>query len=205
MELPELHNNNLSSTIINIVSDKGFCREWLNGIETLTDLEEHLFVLVTNYGGTTEERLKVFHLVQIWGGKSGRNIYVMGKDGFCWNIIDQYYSQFINTCRSLTGHTESDMKNAYRAVMSFNEKVKNIGPSFITKHLRFWTYPNLHNEMFPPYDSVMATNYMHKKYYRYSDIVPYWQKIYKEASKGHLPVALYERILFNNFSTSYRK
>lgn len=199
MELPKLHNNNLSSSMINIVSDKGFRREWLDKIETLTDLEKYLFELVSNYRGTVEERQKVFHLVQIWGGKTGRNIYVMGEKGFCLDNIDQHYAQFVESCRALTGHTEADIRKAYQTVMALNDRVNNIGPSFITKHLRFWTYPNLHDDMFPPYDSVMAKNFMNKKYHRYADIVPYWIKIYKEAADRNLSVALYERNLFNHY------
>ena len=88
------------------------------------------------------------------------------------------------------------MQTALKSAVEFN-KLKYIGYSFITKHLRFWTYPQLKLQMFPPYDSVMSCHYM-KKCYSYKDIIPYWQRIYKEAEKNHMSVAEYERILFNN-------
>lgn len=183
--------------MVNLLSNKSFDRKWLDGVKNLLELEKLLFKLVIEYKGTTDERLKVFHLIQIWGGVSGRNFYLNPETGFNWNNLDERYKEFVDACSKIEGHTETDFVSAYTAVINLSKKVDYLGPSFATKHLRFWCYPKLKEWTFPPYDSVLASEYMKKKGLRYSDIIPYWKRIYTEAAEKKSNVMEYERQLFN--------
>lgn len=199
MNIEKLNDDRINKVMVNILLNKGFDHHWLDEFNTLSELESVLNNLVRNYKETSEERLKVFHLIQLWGGITGRNIYVMSNGGFSWKDIDNHYKSFVDSCLSIKGHTNADFDAAYDAMKKFNNNVKNISYSFISKQLRFWGYKNLREWTFPPYDSVMVKEYMKKKYYRHTDIIPYWQKIYKEAADYGQTVSQYERYLFNKF------
>lgn len=199
MSITKLYDERINKAMVNILSDKGFDRQWINGINVMSELENLLNELVEKYSGTPEERQKVFHLVHVWGGITGRNIYVKTDGGFRWEQVDEYYKPFVNVCLSIKGNSYADLEIAYKAAVAFNKNVKNIGYSFITKHLHFWGYKNLGKWTFPPHDSVMAENYMKKKYYRHADIIPYWKRIYEEAECNGLDVSEYERKLFNQY------
>lgn len=194
-KLQPLKNDNVSKAIVTNIIKQGIDLHGLDGITSLSVLERKICELVSNYKGTSEERQLIFHLVQIWGGRTGRYIYVRPKDGFKWEEIDEIYEPFVETCSTITGTGVNDMQVVFNAMVKFNN-VKYIGYSFITKHLRFWTYPKLKLQMFPPYDSNMSCKYM-KRCYNYKDIIPYWQRIYKEASDKNLSVSEYERDIFN--------
>ena len=187
MSITRLYDERINNAMVNILSNKGFDRQWINGINVMSELEKLLNELVIKYTETSEERQKVFHLVQIWGGITGRNIYIKTNGGFRWEQVDEFYKPFVNVCLSIKGHSDADFEKAYRDAVDFNNNVKYIGYSFITK----WT--------FPPYDSVMAEKYMKKKYYRHADIIPYWKRIYTESIEKGLSVSEYERKLFNHY------
>ena len=199
MSITRLYDERINNAMVNILSNKGFDRQWINGINVMSELEKLLNELVIKYTETSEERQKVFHLVQIWGGITGRNIYIKTNGGFRWEQVDEFYKPFVNVCLSIKGHSDADFEKAYRDAVDFNNNVKYIGYSFITKHLRFWGYKNLGEWTFPPYDSVMAEKYMKKKYYRHADIIPYWKRIYTESIEKGLSVSEYERKLFNHY------
>lgn len=201
LNIPPLTNDNIAKSIVSVIHNKGIQLDYLNGIVLLSELEQMLFGLVTNYGGTADERQQIFHLIQIWGGPTGRHIYTPKKLPFNWNIIDEHYSTFIYNVSLITGCSVNDFIQARNACYDFKQSVGNIGISysFITKHLRFWSFPNLRANLFPPYDSKAATQYMQHIRYNERDMVPYWQRIYREANEQGLPVSIYERNLFNTF------
>ncbi len=82
MSITRLYDERINNAMVNILSNKGFDRQWINGINVMSELEKLLNELVIKYTETSEERQKVFHLVQIWGGITGRNIYVKTDGGF---------------------------------------------------------------------------------------------------------------------------
>lgn len=197
MNIQPLFNDRISKSIISNIRKKGFTIYEMDDITELSVLENRILEHVTNYGGTSEERLLVFHLVQIWGGNSGRNIYVQGN-GLDWGETDKHYKIFVDACLSIKGRTDDDFQKAFHTACEFNNSTKNIGFSFITKHLRFWGYRNLGEWTFPPYDTVMACNYM-KQCYDHRDIFFYWKRIYAEAENKGMTVSEYERNLFNQY------
>lgn len=196
-KLKPLRNDNVSQAIVTIIKNQGIDLHGMDGITSLLELERKICELVMNYKGSSEERQIIFHLIQIWGGRAGRSIYVRPQQRFNWNDVDMYYKPFIDSCRSIKGTSISDMQSTLSAAVDLNG-LKYIGYTFITKHLRFWTYPQLKLQMFPPYDSKMSRCYMNRRY-NYKDIIPYWQRIYREAAQKRMSVAEYERNLFNGF------
>ena len=203
MDITPLYNDIISKSIISNIRQKGFDVNEIDKIVTLSELEQCIFEHVNIYGGSSDERLRVFHLVQIWGGNSGRNIYVQGK-GLNWEKVDKHYKTLVDVCLSIEGYSDTDFRKAFYAAVEFNKNVKNIGFSFITKHIRFWGYKNLKEWTFPPYDSVMSCNYM-KQCYDYRDIVFFWKKIFAEAKEKKLNVSEYERKLFNQYQKDKKK
>jgi hypothetical protein len=187
--------------MVNLLSDKGFRREWIQGIGGLNDLEFEIFKLIEDYRDTRDERLRIFHLIQIWGGFSGRNIYLNPDNGFDWDVIDIHYLKLINSCRRIKDHSENSQEVALKAIQEFNKNVKYIGIPFITKHVRFWLYDSTGNRMLPIYDSVMAQGYMGQKRVNYKDLKAYWVKMIEEAKQQGLSLAAYERREYNRIKS----
>lgn len=188
--------------MINLLSDKSFCREWTEGIKTANALEKTIFGLIENYGGTRDERLRVFHLIQIWGGFSGRNIYLDPENGFDWNSIDSYYKILIDVCRQIDDHSEASREIVLRAIKVFKKNIKHIGVSFITKHVRFWLYDTSGDRMLPIYDSIMSKRYMNQKYMTYKGLTAYWERMVVESEGKKISLAEYERIIYNQLTVS---
>ena len=67
MSITRLYDERINNAMVNILSNKGFDRQWINGINVMSELEKLLNELVIKYTETSEERQKVFHLVQICG------------------------------------------------------------------------------------------------------------------------------------------
>ena len=64
MSITRLYDERINNAMVNILSNKGFDRQWINGINVMSELEKLLNELVIKYTETSEERQKVFHLVQ---------------------------------------------------------------------------------------------------------------------------------------------
>lgn len=205
LHIPPLVQNSLPTVMINLLSDKGFHREWMNGIDTLEVLEQEIFKLIENYAQAKEERLRIFHLIQIWGGFSGRNIYLNSKDGFNWDEIDPQYEKLINVCRSIKDHSLDSRGKVLKAIKEFNKSVKGIGISFITKHTRFWLYNGTGDNMLPIFDSIMAIGYMKDNNISYKRLKLYWGRIIGEADEKKVSLAEYERMIFNQIAPKLRE
>lgn len=201
ISLSPLESDAKIRTMVNLLSDKSFRREWTEGIETANALEKKIFELIENYGGSRDERLRIFHLIQIWGGFSGRNIYLDPENGFDWNSIDSHYKNLIDECRKIKDHSVASRAIALRAISVFNKNVNHIGISFITKHVRFWLYDKTGDKMLPIYDSVMAKRYMNHGSVREKDLVLYWDRMVRESEDKKVSLAQYERTLYNQFTT----
>ncbi len=131
--------------------EKDFAEQFDNDINKL---ERNIFDCVCgyNHGDNLES---IFHKIQIWGGMTGRSIYV--RQEFNWNSIAQKYQELVDMCLKVSDFTEESIDKLYDAFVRFNE-VKYIGVSFITKHIRFWTYVNFRQNAFPIFDKVMSEN-----------------------------------------------
>lgn len=198
--MDELDNTQLDMRLPNLLLDRGIIDQaFYNFIATLnlTQLENHIFNEIENYDNNTDIE-KLFHLIQIWGGWTGRIIYVRGG-GFKAQKVMPHYRALIDACLSVHDNSEDSLNNVYEAIEVFNRNVKNISISFITKHTRFWLYKNLHMNALPIYDKVMAGGYMHKNNLLWKDLRPYWQLMIQQAEEEHVTLMQLERRLFNQY------
>lgn len=166
--------------------------------KTSDDIENHIFKLIEEYDylKSTNEKLKnIFHLIHVWGGRTGRNVYI-NNGGFKNNINIDYYKKLVHLCLTYEEDTE---ENLLTGIVEFDLKSKNIGISFITKHIRFWLYKKLKENTLPIFDSVMSINLMNSKP-KFSNLLSYWKCMKKKSDEERISLMSLERQLFNHFS-----
>ena len=73
-----------------------------------------------NPGENLEE---IFHLIQIWGGSTGREIYVMENE-FNWNSIIHHYQRLVDTCMSVFKIDEITIGSNYKVFVNEMGKIK---------------------------------------------------------------------------------
>ena len=158
------------------------------------DLEQLIIDRIKSYnpGDDLEE---IFHLIQIWGGNSGRGIYVFDKGGFKWEEITSHYQRLVDACLSTHDINEASISNLVEIVKEFNKSVKNINVAFITKHTRYWLYRNLELNALPIYDSIMA-NYVMQKAIDIKDLQEYWKVMIAKANQLEIGLVPLERQIF---------
>lgn len=180
----------------------------LYGINNLSDLEQRILGYVSVCDISDNALLeKIFHLIQIWGGNSGRYFYLKKQNKFQQNQFSTYakeYKVLVDACLKLQGPIPcpNDCKNL-AAFVRKNAKIPNLGVSFISKHIRFWTFRNLKQNALPIYDSIMAKNYCNKtKTPNFKDLGQYYEKMINDPCRIKLGLGLmdYERMLFNYYT-----
>ena len=186
----------LPKVMINLLTDKGFDSKWVGGIQSLSGLEKELFRLIDAYQDDESGLKRIFHLIQIWGGYSGRGIYLSG-DGFDWLSIQEPYATLVNTCIKTIDTSPNSINRLVDAAKAFNLKVNNIGVSFISKHIRFWSYKNLGDMLLPVYDKVMFKAYLpYKKHININQLGGYWRWALNSLKKGQT-LFQFEREVYN--------
>ena len=175
---------------------KGIVNELIfNGIESDDNLEQLIIdrIKAYNAGDDFEE---IFHLIQIWGGNSGRGIYVFGE-GCKWDEIAPHYQELVKTCLDTKDISESSIDNLVKVVREVDKSIKNLGVSFITKHTRYWLYRNLELNALPIYDSIMA-NYVMQKAIDIKDLQEYWTVMIAKANQLEIGLVPLERQIFKH-------
>lgn len=138
----------------------------------------------------------IFHLIQTWGGMTGRGIYVRGE-GFNWSAIEPAYQELVDACLNTRNVNEESIAALVSAVEQFNKKVRNLGVSFITKHTRFWLHKTLGAfNALPIYDRIMATKLMGKEEARIKDLAEYWEVMHEKHCLLQVDLTSLERQLF---------
>lgn len=160
----------------------------------INKLEQNIFDCVCGYhhGDDLES---IFHKIQIWGGITGRNIYV--RQNFSWSSIAPKYQNLVDACLNINDLSEESIVRLYDAFVRFNE-VKNIGVSFITKHIHFWTYVNLKQDAFPIFDKVMSENLLGERV-NFRNLKVYWRYMITKAKEENVNLMSLERQLFNYY------
>ena len=177
---------------------------FFQGLQSDDDIEKEVLRRIRNYQDG-DDMEGIFHLIQTWGGLSGRGIYVRGN-GFDWPVIKPAYRELVQSCmdtRSLTGNSIDYL--AY-VVKRFDESVRYMGVAFITKHSRFWLHKSLGKDnALPIYDSFMARYVMGKESADSKDLCDYWNEMVKEARRHQVGLVPFERQLFRYFYNSRMK
>ena len=182
-------------------------------IGEIRSLEERINKKVKKYEFTRNENQleEIFHLIHLWGGNTGRNIYVMGG-GFNKNIKISSYKKLIDTAIDF-----SRIDELVNQISIFKSKSSNICTPFITKHTRFFSQRNKLLPFLPIYDSLLSEGLMQKwsnKYKKYKKInIPispakksgqdelsyYWMSMIELSNELKMSLNKLERILFNHF------
>ena len=158
------------------------------------DIEKAALIRIEEYveGDDLEE---IFHLIQTWGGASGRGIYIFG-DGYDWNRIAPHYTALVQCCLSTVDTSKESIGKMVKAVCEFNKSVVHIGVAFITKHTRFWLCRTLGDDALPIYDSIMADCVMRKNAVDPKHLAEYWTVMLAKSKQLGIGVKQLERQIF---------
>jgi hypothetical protein len=150
---------------------------------------------------SNELLLEIFHLIQLWGGKAGRQFYFKKT-----KIKIEYYKRFVETVISTR-----NIEHIINQTKIFIQSTSNINIAFITKHVSFWQRctPSALIQL-PIYDSIIAKNIMGKYVknknsingYTYNDFKHlhiYWQEMLGVSINLGIPMNNIERQTFNFF------
>lgn len=158
------------------------------------DIENAALERIGEYvdGESLEE---IFHLIQVWGGASGRGVYIF-DDGFDWNKILPHYSALVHCCLSTKDTSQESIDKMVKAVCEFNKLVAHIGVAFITKHTRFWLCRTLGDDTLPIYDSIMADCVMRKSTVDHNHLTEYWTVMLAKSKQLGIGLKQLERQIF---------
>jgi len=167
---------------------------------------EKLFLLIKDEIARIDETgmfEKVFHLIQLWGGKAARQFYIHG----C-NIDVKNYSNFVS--QVINAKSIDEVEKATRSLIKVTSRF-NI--AFATKHVSIWQRFSKNSVLtLPIYDSIMALNIMgrytkSKKNGKitgfasndYHNLNKYWLEMKLISEELQIPINNIERQLFNFF------
>ena len=135
-----------------------------------------------------DELMLIFDLIQAWGGKTGRNIYVKPKG----SPTRTSYAKLAATYRNaMSCCTAGDFQSALVKITS----IPNIGESFATKHIFFWSEFGPRRKALPIYDTRIKTLLFFKATSA-SDYNSYVEVLNRKANELSMTSALVERALF---------
>jgi hypothetical protein len=140
------------------------------------------------------ELMVIFDLIQGWGGKSCRNIYLIPKHNptrISLLILPSIYKNAIIYC--VTGDYQSALKEL--------TSIPNLGESFATKHIFFWSEFGPSQKGLPIYDTRIKT-LLFLKSSKASSYDIYVNALNDKARELSMTPSLIERALFS-FSQNY--
>ena len=182
-------------SMMTLLNDRDIVSDDLyDNLKTDDDIENKIFgmVLSEDY----EDKLQdIFHLIQTWGGVTGRHIYIRGN-GFNWDDILPKYKILVNECLKVEEVNKNTISTLCQLVREINASIKYLGVSFITKHVRFWLYRNLGKNALPIYDSVMAKTVMNKQSVQIWNLEEYWLQMYYKSLELKIDLMPLERQIF---------
>jgi hypothetical protein len=163
------------------------------------EIERHIEKLIKEfiYINDDNKLIDIFHFIQFWGGITGRNIYVK-NGGFENNFTLDAYKAIVEIAININPET---CKDDLKKVEVLSKQIKNIGISFTTKHLSFWSrFINKYNFILPVLDSTLSLNLLYKCNPSWKDYRQYVEQMQIEASKKNTTVTILERELYNYFN-----
>ena len=175
-----------------------------NGLlsQQMDDLENNIVADMTAYllhpgQAPLAQLTQIFHKVQLWGGRAGRNIYIM-NGGFLKNWNAGGYQKFVAASATHYNGQRPDPRVAL--LMGAAGQINQFGVAFATKHARFWAQA-ANVEPLLIYDSIMARGCFGKKA-NWKDYDAYCAQMAVHAHLANTDVATLERFAFNMFGTT---
>jgi len=139
---------------------------------------------------------EIFHMVQLWGGRAGRNIYLQ-DGGFDSNWNHAAYQEFV--AASVTPDRGVKPDPRVPLLIAAARKMRQFGVAFATKHARFWAQA-ANVQPLPIYDRIMARGCLGKTA-DWKDYGRYVAEMAAHALQVTTDVATLERHAFNTFGT----
>lgn len=114
--------------------------QWQNNM--LQQLSDNIYAMIAEYQHNPNNHLltKIFIWIQLWGGNSGRGVFVRGQ-GWPQNFVLETYIDAV---------TQIQSQQYYCALCTLNQ-IYGVSTAFSTKHIHFWSGANA-----PIYDSIIA-------------------------------------------------
>ncbi len=117
--------------------------------------------------------LRIFHLIQLWGGIAGRGIYVRNC-GFQMNFHIDHYRTLVESVYQRDGGPE-EVACSVSAARSAAANISCFGIAFASKHMSFWSYSGpLH---FPILDRILAQGVLGVKNPHFNRYTVYTQQM----------------------------
>lgn len=167
--------------------DEMSCKTLVSMIEN--DITE---IIKNNLFEDRSKMLRVFDLINGWGGKMGKATYVKPKGNTTRNSIETWFNHYVNGVKK-------SIKGDKNGLSDF-KSIDNVGDSFGTKHLYFWSLYG-GNKPIPIYDARIKT-----LLYLSNDDAPSFEQYIEEmihfSNKMNITINQLEKALFG-FSTNY--
>ena len=178
-----------------LLEHRGIVKKSLfEGLSNDDELEEKAINAIRHYNGFDSPE-EIFHMIQTWGGSSGRGIYVF-EGQFNWVKIERPYKMLIETCLQPHDTDDRSIDSLVDLVKTINNSVSHLGVSFITKHVRFWLTKEMGENALPIFDSVMAMEIMHHNSVNVNYLGEYWKVMVSCAKHHNIKLMPLERQIF---------
>ena len=141
---------------------------------------------------------EVFHLIQLWGGNTGRNIYVK-KNGFEENWSFEAYQQIAKIC---TACKSQELPQVLKCLEEQMEHIEHWGLAFASKHYSFWNR-NCETPRLAIFDSILCKGLFGKKTPNFKLYIKYLAALSKFADEHRIQIHNVERSLFNYFNSNH--
>jgi hypothetical protein len=160
---------------------------WQNTM--LQHLSQSIYEMINQYHIKQSDELltKIFIWIQLWGGNSGRSVFVRGQ-GWLQNFNIEAYRDAVQLILN------ADFQNA---LTTLNGNIYGISTAFATKHIHFWS-----NAVAPIYDSIIAAIIFgrNKNQVRPNEYQPYingLDQLINKINNNQVTRSSIERNLFN--------
>ena len=197
-------NNSFSPSVLRMISlmkNVGVMNDsMLDGVYTDDDIEHKIVSLISSYRAGDDLAL-IFHLIEAWGGISGRAVYNRGE-GRTPVIIIREYAILVSSCLSMTTVDDRSMDQLISAIRRFVINIKYMSVAFVTKHTHFWLTKNHGENALPIYDSVMSRTVMRTPLPKEHDLKRYWRVMISKAEHLGISLSALERQVFISASTN---
>ena len=140
----------------------------------------------------------MFHLIQLWGGNTGRNIYVK-KNGFEENWSFEAYQQIAKIC---TASKSQELPHVLKCLEEQMKPMKHWGLAFASKHYSFWNR-NCETSRLAIFDSILCKGLFGKKTPSFKLYLKYLAALSEFSDKHPIPIHNVERNLFNYFNSNH--
>ena len=141
---------------------------------------------------------EVFHLIQLWGGNTGRSIYVK-KNGFEENWSFEAYQKIAKIC---TACKSQELPQVLKCLEEQMKHIEHWGLAFASKHYSFWNR-NCETSRLAIFDSILCKGLFGKKTPNSKLYIKYLAAISEFADEHRIPIHNVERSLFNYFNSNH--